>query len=75
MHYVDGDGINYVSTRDVMESQYMRKRIAEQFGQQFNWKDDETRKTFEDNVQATTKKWKKYISSLDEKGFTKEYEK
>jgi diadenosine tetraphosphate (Ap4A) HIT family hydrolase len=58
MHYVAGDGSQFLAVDDgSIESQYMRKRIAEQHGVEWNWKIPEIRKSFETNVRATEQKW------------------
>ncbi len=61
IYYTSGDGKQYLSTKDKMESQYMRKRIADQFNKEYNWKDENVRKSFKENVLATEEKWKKYF--------------
>ena len=61
IYYISSDGKQYLSTKDKMESQYMRKRIADQFNKEYNWKDENVRKSFKENVLATEEKWKKYI--------------
>lgn len=60
--YITGNGEKYISTKEDMESQYMRKKIAEQFGKKWNWKDPETRDCFKENVLATEQKWKDCIA-------------
>ena len=62
VYYITGDGSKYMSTKKCIESQYLRKRIAEQFDKEWNWKNPETRKTFEENVLSTEQKWKKVIN-------------
>jgi len=51
-----------MSTKKCIESQYLRKRIAEQFDKEWNWKNPETQKKFEENVLSTEKKWKIIIN-------------
>ena len=61
IYYMAGDGKKYISTKQGMESQYMRQRIAEQFRTQYNWKDPDICKSLNENVLKTEKKWKNYI--------------
>lgn len=56
--YIDGNGKIYVSINGKMENQYMRKKVAEQYGMPYNWKIKEIRERFIKNVIKTEKKWK-----------------
>ena len=73
VYYITGEGTKYVSTKKCIESQYMRKRIAEQFDKEWNWKNSEARKTFEENVLSTEQKWNKIINKdvHDDKGLAR----
>lgn len=62
VYYITGDDTKYISTKKCIESQYLRKKIAQQFDKEWNWKNPEILKTFEENVLSTEQKWKKIIN-------------
>lgn len=59
VYYISGKEMHYLSIKERVESQYMRKIIAKQFNTSYNWKDPATRETFRKNLLSTEEKWKK----------------